>query len=85
MVCEQCGNEFKPTEPARAEQRFCTDYCRKRWHYLEHKREQYAAEVDAAEGKLNGHDEYSLSIDVRSLLAGIRPPSPPAPNFKRRI
>ena len=26
----------------------------------------------------------SVSIDVRSLLAGVRPP-PPTPNFKRRI
>ena len=88
MRCDQCGNEFRPTEPARSEQRFCTDSCRKRWHYLERKREQreqYAAEVEAAEERMNGNGAHAPTIDVRSLLASVRPPSPPPSNFKRRI
>ena len=84
MRCDQCGNEFRPTEPARSEQRFCTDSCRKRWHYLERKHERYAAEVEAAENRMNGNGAHH-EIDVRSLLAGIRPPAPPPLNFKRRI
>jgi hypothetical protein len=34
----------------------------------------------------NAEQAHSVSIDVRALLAGVRPPStPPTPNFKRRI
>jgi hypothetical protein len=84
MRCAHCGNDFKPTLPARAEQRFCSDYCRKRWHQLVHKRARYEAEIEAAEERMNGHAPQE--IDVRSLLASVRPPAPPpAPNFKRRI
>jgi len=85
VICANCGNDFKPTEPARSEQRFCSDYCRKRWHQLQNKRARYAAEVEAAEERMNGNGAHSVSIDVRSLLASVRPPSPPPLNFKRRI
>jgi hypothetical protein len=85
MRCAHCGNDFKPTLPARAEQRFCSDYCRKRWHQLVHKRARYEAEVEAAEERMNGNGAHAPTIDVRSLLAGIRPPAPPPLNFKRRI
>ena len=30
MKCEQCAKEFKPT---RAISRFCSEHCRKAWHY----------------------------------------------------
>jgi hypothetical protein len=34
----------------------------------------------------NAGEAHSVSIDVRSLLAGVRPPAPPpTPNFKRRV
>jgi hypothetical protein len=85
MRCAQCGNDFKPTEPARAEQRFCTDACRKRWHYFVHKHARYEAAVEAAEGRMNGNAAHAPTIDVHSLLARIRPPAPPPLNFKRRI
>jgi hypothetical protein len=83
MRCANCGNEFLPALPARVVQRFCSTACRARWHYVQTKNARYAAEVEAAEEKMNGHAPQE--IDVRSLLAGVRPPAPPTPNFKRRI
>jgi hypothetical protein len=80
MRCEQCSKEFKATEPARTEQRFCSDSCRKRWHYLETKRERYAADVTAHEARLNGHSapsEQKIDLAALRLL--------PQRTFTRRI
>jgi hypothetical protein len=82
MICDQCGNEFMPTVPARAEQRFCSQGCRTRWHYLVRKQDRYEAEIERAEERMNGHAPHH-EVDVRSLLASVRPPPPL--NFKRRI
>jgi len=84
MRCAHCGNDFKPTLPVREPQRFCSDYCRKRSHQLVRKRERYEVELERAEERMNGNGAHH-EIDVHSLLASVRPPSPPPLNFKRRI
>jgi hypothetical protein len=56
---------------------------RKKWE--QKNRERMDRVWEALDREWETQDVRTHHIDVRSLLAGVRPPTPPTPNFKRRV
>ena len=83
--CELCDRPFEPTQPARTVQRFCSDKCRKAWHYRERERLAYGAKVEAAEermmnGNANIHGQEKIDLAALGLVA-----KQDAPVWRRKI